>query len=209
MSESWQFVALCTWIICLLVATFLGYERGRWFTGLWLGLFFGPFGVIAAGFLLPSIVVEAERQHAIRRQAEILARRDEAEARERRKASEDLRAFFRGVEACQRADGAPESTPAPASASPTAPAGSGLDATLSRIKSIPEPSAELLNGLIRGPKEKAADFATRLKQLASDLDALASRDATHAPELRQWSRWLNVKADAARAMKRRSRSRFQ
>lgn len=208
MSESWQFVALCTWIICLLVATFLGYERGRWFTGLWLGLFFGPFGVIAAGFLLPSVGVEAERQHAVRRRMEVLARQDEAEARERRRSSEDLRAFFRGVEACQHADAAPEATPASASAAQAARAGSGADATLARIKSIPEPSAELLNGLIRGPKEKASDFATRLKQLASDLDALASSDAAHAPELRQWSRWLNVKADTARAMKRRSRSRF-
>jgi hypothetical protein len=216
-SASLQFTLLCVWLMCLLVATFLGYERGRWFTGLWLGLFFGPFGVIAAGFLLPDPAVEGRRKHEIDRVVAGLRRQDQEAARERRQSHDDLDNFLSAVESqvavAKSADDSTVAMRAPSSANGGEPAGGkrpsdrriAVSKLAEQLASTPTPA---LNGMLCGPKEPRADFSVRLKELARDLEGLAQIDAIHADDLRRWVRWLNTKSDAAAAMKRRARSRM-
>lgn len=86
------------WLLSLFVATFLGFEKGRWAAGLLLGLLFGPFGVIGAGLMLPSIEYTAERNHLLRRQVAELERRDRIENRKRRRAKAQLDALVNDIE---------------------------------------------------------------------------------------------------------------
>lgn len=213
---SLQFTLLCVWLMCLLVATFLGYERGRWFTGLWLGLFFGPFGVIAAGFLLPHPAIEGRRKHEIDRVVAGLRRKDQETMRERRQSTADLENFLTAVESqvaiAKSADDSsvPMKSPAPTSgeaANGRRPSDRRIAVTklAETLASTPTPAA---NGMLCGPREPRADFSMRLKELARDLEGLAQIDAVHAEDLRRWVRWLNMKSDAAAAMKRRARSRM-
>ncbi len=214
-----QFALLCGWLMCLLVATFLGYERGRWFTGLWLGLCFGPFGVIAAGFLLPEPLIEARRRQEIDRLRGELRREEESSARERRKASAELENFLTAVETQVCTAKAADDTSVAARAitgdtpSRSAPRRGQSDRSRAvaklaeQLASTPTPSP-LINGMLRGPVDPRSDFSGRLKELARDLEGLAQIDPLHAEDLRRWVRWLSTKSDAAAAMKRRARSRM-
>lgn len=214
---SLQFTLLCVWLMCLLVATFLGYERGRWFTGLWLGLFFGPFGVIAAGFLLPHPAIEGRRKHEIDRVVAGLRRKDQETMRERRQSHADLENFLTAVESqvamAKSADDSsvPMKSPLPAEGGEPSNGRRPSDRRIAvaklaeQLASTPTPVA---NGMLSGPREPRADFSVRLKELARDLEGLAQVDAVHADDLRRWVRWLHTKSDAAAAMKRRARSRM-
>lgn len=94
----WTFVSLCAWVMSLIVATYLGYERGRWVAGFVLGLLFGPLGAIAAGLLCPSILCAAERQRDVERQIALLRRQDQREISRRREARAQLDALVHAVE---------------------------------------------------------------------------------------------------------------
>lgn len=78
----WIFVV---WLVSLLLATFLGVERGRWAIGLGLGLLCGPLGVIAAGALLPSFEVEARRRYELEKFMQQLRRQEFTRAKERQR----------------------------------------------------------------------------------------------------------------------------
>ncbi|MCK4343525.1 MAG: hypothetical protein KAY37_17565 [Phycisphaerae bacterium] len=86
------------WLLSLLVATYLGYDRGRWVAGLLLGLLFGPLGVIAAGLMQPSLEYLSERTRAVQHEVAQLHRKDRLEVRKRRKARADLDAWVTDVE---------------------------------------------------------------------------------------------------------------
>ena len=86
------------WLLSLFVATFLGFDKGRWETGLLLGLLFGPLGVIGAGLMLPSIEYTAERNHLLRRRVADFERRDRIENRKRRRAKAELDALVNDIE---------------------------------------------------------------------------------------------------------------
>lgn len=86
------------WLMSLLAATFLGYDRGRWAAGLLLGLCFGPLGVIAAGLMQPSVESCAQRARAAQRHLATLGRMDRAEMLRRRKEKAALDAFVHDVE---------------------------------------------------------------------------------------------------------------
>lgn len=89
---------LCLWLMSLLVATFLGYDRGRWSTGLLLGLLFGPLGVIAAGLMQPSVEYSGERAYALQHELARLHKRDRLAARRRRRARAEMEAWASDVE---------------------------------------------------------------------------------------------------------------
>jgi hypothetical protein len=90
----WAFV----WLLSLFVATFLGFEKGRWLAGLLLGLLFGPLGAIGAGLMLPSVEYTADRNHLLRRQVAELERRDRLEMRKRRRAKAEMDALVSDIE---------------------------------------------------------------------------------------------------------------
>lgn len=211
-----QFTLLCVWLICLLVATFLGYDRGRAFTGLWLGLFFGPFGVIAAGFLLPSIEVEVERERARQRRRALLQQQDDAQNRERKRTRSDIDDFLTNVEQQVAAAKSAEDTavpplnPAAGGAAPASAPKKPSERTLAvaRLAEQLASSRECTeDGGTSGAAETNGDYVLRLRELARNLTELADGDAIHGEELRRWIRWLNMQADAAQALKRRARTR--
>ncbi len=92
------FGGLCVWLVSLLIATFLGYDRGRWAAGLLLGLVFGPLGIIAAGLMQPSVEYEGQRRYIIECQVAECRRRDELALRKKRKARAELDALAHSVE---------------------------------------------------------------------------------------------------------------
>lgn len=79
------FVGLCVWLVSLLIATWLGYERGRWAAGVVLGLGGGPLGALAAGLMQPSVEASARRAFAVQHRLAELHRSAKI-ARERRRA---------------------------------------------------------------------------------------------------------------------------
>ncbi len=85
MEPVWQLALLLTWLGSLLLGAFLGYERGRWQTGLLLGLFLGPLGALAAGLLVPSLAWECRRRYLVHQQVSAARKADERRARERRR----------------------------------------------------------------------------------------------------------------------------
>jgi hypothetical protein len=86
------------WLISLLAATFLGYDRGRWATGLLLGLFFGPIGVVAAGLMFPSVENTAMRNREVQRLVSHLTREERRDVRRRRKERDRFDEWVRDVE---------------------------------------------------------------------------------------------------------------
>ncbi len=92
------FVGLCTWIMCMLLATWIGYDRGRWVAGLLLGLLSGPFGVVAAGLMLPSLACVAQREYRLQRELTARRQRDASEARQRKQQRANIDAWASDVE---------------------------------------------------------------------------------------------------------------
>lgn len=84
------FIVLIAWLISLLIATYVGYDRGRWEAGLALGLVGGPLGAIAAGMLTPSVEAETERRYALDGQLKKLAQTDAARNRQRKREADTL-----------------------------------------------------------------------------------------------------------------------
>ncbi len=81
------FYVFLAWIISVVAATAVGYDRGRWEMGLALGIACGPIGVIAAGLLMPSYQWQADRQYQIDRDMGRLKREDVAKLKERKQES--------------------------------------------------------------------------------------------------------------------------
>jgi hypothetical protein len=92
------FIGLCVWLACILLATWIGFDRGRWGVGLILGLLCGPLGVVAAGLMLPSVACVCEREYLVQRELTLWRRRDEAEARKRKQQRANIEAWANDVE---------------------------------------------------------------------------------------------------------------
>ena len=92
------FFWLCTWIMSLLVATYLGYDRGRWAEGMALGLLFGPLGAIAAGLLRPSVECVGQRQYELHQLLQQLRDDDRRAAGERRRNRDALNRLAEALE---------------------------------------------------------------------------------------------------------------
>ncbi len=92
------FLGLCVWLMSLVVAAYLGFDRGRWATGLLLGLFFGPLGVVAAGLMQPSVECASRRAYALEQQLAERHRRARVAAEGRRQNQAQLDAWVKEVQ---------------------------------------------------------------------------------------------------------------
>ncbi len=82
------FYLFLAWLISIVAATAVGYDRGRWEMGLVLGIACGPIGVIAAGLLMPSYQWQADRRYQIDKDMGRLKRDDVAKLKERKAESQ-------------------------------------------------------------------------------------------------------------------------
>ena len=93
-----EFHWLLLWIGSVLLATVVGYDRGRWAMGLTFGLLFGPLGALATGLLTPSPEVEARRRYQVDRQLSLLKRSLAARVKERRDEAAALASAVTAIE---------------------------------------------------------------------------------------------------------------
>lgn len=89
---------LSGWLIGALLATYVGFDRGRWLEGMLLGICAGPLGVFAAGFLQPSIAVVVQREYALLYELDLRRQQEAKEAAEKRKRQQELQALVSAVE---------------------------------------------------------------------------------------------------------------
>ncbi len=92
-----EWVLLVLWLLSLPAAALIGMERGRWWEATLLGVALGPFGVIAAGQLQPSLEVLAQRQYQLARAVGERHRRAAEERRKRLSERASLDAWADGV----------------------------------------------------------------------------------------------------------------
>lgn len=92
-----EWMLLVIWLLSLPAAALIGIDRGRWWEATLLGLALGPFGVIAAGQLQPSLEVLAQRQYQLARAVGERHRRAADERRKRLSERASLDAWVEGV----------------------------------------------------------------------------------------------------------------
>ncbi len=99
------FAGLCLWLASVLVATYVGYDRGRWAAGFALGLVAGPLGALVAGHLEPSLEHAVVRGRELHRRLEEIRRQEELALRQRRRERLELEAWVSEVQQQFSGDG--------------------------------------------------------------------------------------------------------
>jgi hypothetical protein len=92
------FVGLCLWLASLFVATYVGYDRGRWAAGFALGLLAGPLGALVAGQLEPSLDHAVVRGRALQRRLSELQRQERIALDQARRKRMELDAWVEDVQ---------------------------------------------------------------------------------------------------------------
>ena len=99
-----QLTILLVWLASLAVATYLGYDRGRWEAGVCLGLLFGPLGAVAAGLMPPSHEWEARRRYQLDQEFALYRKEEEARARQRQQDAQMFQNLVNNLESQTRED---------------------------------------------------------------------------------------------------------